>query len=77
MAECINEYQLEVGKNLPINEWRHWKNLFIKGVLLPVVLPCPLPPIEPPSEKELRIAKVLFQSCFSKYINIFYLLLAL
>jgi len=64
MVECINEYRLEIGKNLPIDEWRQWKNLFIKGALLPVVLPCLPPPIDPLSEKELRIAKVLLQSCF-------------
>lgn len=58
MAECINEYCVEVGKNLPVNDWREWKNLFIKGAILPVVLPRPPPPAEPPTEKEIRLAKV-------------------
>ncbi|XP_073391205.1 uncharacterized protein [Physcomitrium patens] len=57
MAECINEYRLEIGKRLPAHEWREWKNLFIKGAILPVVLPRPPTPAEPPSEKELRLAK--------------------
>lgn len=59
MAECINEYRLEIGKRLPAHEWREWKNLFIKGAILPVVLPRPPTPAEPPSEKELRLAKVV------------------
>lgn len=58
MAECINEYRVEVGENLPVNNWREWKNLFIKGAILPVVLPRPPPPAEPPTEKEIRLAKV-------------------
>lgn len=73
MAECINEYRVEVGENLPVNDWREWKNLFIKGAILPVVLPRPPPPAEPPTEKEIRLAKVstwifltniLKRSCF-------------
>jgi hypothetical protein len=48
-----------MGINLPINEWREWKTLFIKGAILPAELPVEPPPEEPPAEKEVRLAKVL------------------
>lgn len=69
MAECVNEYRLEIGKNVPIYEWRQWKFLFIKGALLPAIIPRPLPPVEPPSEKELKIAKVLIYN-YSYIVNV-------
>ena len=78
MAECINEYRVEVGENLPVNNWREWKNLFIKGAILPVVLPRPPPPAEPPTEKEIRLAKVstrifltnILENCFFLHLNL-------